>query len=512
MANSTTQIGKDVIESLTLGMYDDARIIFREYIQNSADQIDQAVEGRLFLNKQEGKIEIDINELNKTISFFDNATGIKSDEVELALKNIAKSSKDRAKNKGFRGLGRLGGLAYADKLVFETSFKGEDVKSFLVWDAKKLKNIINNREQKEDAVSVIDSITQFRTEAHKTDSHYFKVSLTGVNNKSLLDRKDVYQYLSMVAPVPYSKGFLFKDKIIDKANELNYPIDEYQIFIKNEQIFKAYTTSIYEGSNGNKKKIDEVYDIETYEIRDTKDGLLAWGWYSLSNLTKVMPAINYARGLRLRKGNIQIGLENALNKLFKEDRGSNYFFGEIHVISPNLIPNARRDYFLENSDLEIFEKQIDIKFSELHKLYYFSSTVRNEKKKVDNFYDFSNDYQKKCNTGFSDKTEEEKYQNDFSDKQEKASTAKEKLKKIKNNNDSKVKQKLYQKIIGNEKQNTVDISTIQDDKKTKYITDDISALSRKDKKLVSKIFGVIDIILTPDISELLKQKIKEELQ
>ena len=38
---STPQIGKDVIESLTLGMYEDCRFIYREYIQNSADAIER---------------------------------------------------------------------------------------------------------------------------------------------------------------------------------------------------------------------------------------------------------------------------------------------------------------------------------------------------------------------------------------------------------------------------------------------------------------------------------------
>ena len=40
---SKPTIGKDVIESLTFSMYEDSRFIFREYIQNSADQIDKAV-------------------------------------------------------------------------------------------------------------------------------------------------------------------------------------------------------------------------------------------------------------------------------------------------------------------------------------------------------------------------------------------------------------------------------------------------------------------------------------
>ena len=45
MSNNTIdnpQIGKDVIESLTLGMYEDCRFIYREYIQNAADAVDKA--------------------------------------------------------------------------------------------------------------------------------------------------------------------------------------------------------------------------------------------------------------------------------------------------------------------------------------------------------------------------------------------------------------------------------------------------------------------------------------
>ncbi len=42
--NFKAVIGKDVIESLTIGMYDDSRFIYREYIQNAADQIDKARE------------------------------------------------------------------------------------------------------------------------------------------------------------------------------------------------------------------------------------------------------------------------------------------------------------------------------------------------------------------------------------------------------------------------------------------------------------------------------------
>ena len=37
-----SKIGKNVLENLTQAMYSDSRIIYREYIQNSTDQIDIA--------------------------------------------------------------------------------------------------------------------------------------------------------------------------------------------------------------------------------------------------------------------------------------------------------------------------------------------------------------------------------------------------------------------------------------------------------------------------------------
>ena len=35
--------GANIIENLTTGMYQDSKVIYREYIQNACDQIDKAV-------------------------------------------------------------------------------------------------------------------------------------------------------------------------------------------------------------------------------------------------------------------------------------------------------------------------------------------------------------------------------------------------------------------------------------------------------------------------------------
>ena len=65
MENYKPHIGKNVIETLTLGMYENAHFIYREYVQNAADQIDVAVEEGILDKKNDGRIDISIDKENK---------------------------------------------------------------------------------------------------------------------------------------------------------------------------------------------------------------------------------------------------------------------------------------------------------------------------------------------------------------------------------------------------------------------------------------------------------------
>ena len=96
------QIGKDVIESLTLGMYEDCRFIYREYIQNAADAIDKAVSEGL-MEKSHNQIMVSID-AERRIVIEDNGTGISRKNVANILLNIAHSTKQRGIDKGFRSL------------------------------------------------------------------------------------------------------------------------------------------------------------------------------------------------------------------------------------------------------------------------------------------------------------------------------------------------------------------------------------------------------------------------
>ena len=261
---SLPMIGKDVLESLTMSMYDDSVSIYREYIQNSADAIDKAISHGI-INKNDQAIHINIDSDQKSILIEDNATGIAQQDFKSTLQNVAVSRKTKGTDKGFRGIGRLGGVGYCDTLIFETSFKGESTKSVMVWNAKEFRDIINDHEQKEHAAIVIDQITNTYTEDAPAEDHYFRVIMQNVTSSELLDRKNVELYLSMVAPVPYPVGFVFRSKIYDELKKEGLSIDEYKIFINGDLLTKPYTSSIYSDGKGRKEKYDDVFDLQFFK-------------------------------------------------------------------------------------------------------------------------------------------------------------------------------------------------------------------------------------------------------
>src|SRR5215510_7024728 len=149
--------GANILENLTTGMYQDSKVIYREYIQNSCDQIDKAEQLGIFRTRDpnskypdlgEGVVNIWLNPKERNIVIEDNATGIKAEEFQRILGNIADSDKIIGQDKGFRGIGRLCGLAYCKRLVFTSRWSGEKIVSIMSCDAQKMREMINEANTK----------------------------------------------------------------------------------------------------------------------------------------------------------------------------------------------------------------------------------------------------------------------------------------------------------------------------------------------------------------------------
>lgn len=247
-------VGKNILDNLTTGMYADSKVIYREYIQNACDQIDLAIKLGI-LSPDEGNVDIYIDSKKRYISIKDNATGVRAANFIEDVGDIANSNKEIGKNKGFRGIGRLCGLAYCKTLKFTTSYLGESIKSIMTCDAQKMRAmLVENKKYTLD--EIWDAIVAYTTDVENENEHYFEVEMFDINkeNTDLLDDAKVREYLSFVAPVPYKNTFILRNKIYDYANSIGYHIDEYCVRVNGSQIFKEYTSNGLQGATSGIKK------------------------------------------------------------------------------------------------------------------------------------------------------------------------------------------------------------------------------------------------------------------
>ena len=103
---SDVMIGKYAIESLTTGMYTDPFVIYREYIQNAADSIDEAIKSKT-IDKSQTLIKVAIDSANRKIVIEDNGTGLKSASAYRVLSDIGNSQKIQGQNRGIHWVNTL---------------------------------------------------------------------------------------------------------------------------------------------------------------------------------------------------------------------------------------------------------------------------------------------------------------------------------------------------------------------------------------------------------------------
>jgi molecular chaperone HtpG len=378
-------IGVNILETLTTGMYRDAKVIYREYIQNACDQIDEAVFLGLY-ERQDGNIEIFTDA--DSISIEDNATGIPAEQFKEILYSIGESKKTAGRNRGFRGIGHWCGFAHCETLVFIAKAAGESVESIMTCNAAKMRSMMLEHRLKVIEYSIDDVLsctTEFSTnEVTNTNTHYFKVVMKGVTDAKdeICNHQFVKDYLSFIIPVGYATEFRFKKQIHEYANEIGQSITEYNVRINGEPVRKQYKPTFTTRGKGD----DEIKGIRFKNFNYDNGNLMAWMWFGVSSFKAQMIPANKMRGIRLRSMNIQVGDESALQRLFDEShgRGLYYYIGEVFAVSNDLLPDSQRDYFESGEARTQFERLLYSFFNdELKSIYYAGSKVNSAFDKID---------------------------------------------------------------------------------------------------------------------------------
>jgi molecular chaperone HtpG len=343
-------VGKDILELLSSSMYISPLSIYREYIQNAADAIDEARAVGVLKSDEAGRVDIMIDRVTRTFRIRDNGVGLDGSRFVDRLTSFGASAKRGRGFRGFRGVGRLAGIGYAQELIFRARGNGDQSIRELRWDCRKLKELLRSENGNVDLEELVfEAVTVREAAGQGWPSHFFEVEVRGIvrhKNDHLLDPDAISAYLAQVAPVPFSPTFIHAGAINDAVGE-SVNMGEVEIFLPDSlmPVYRPYRQEIDLGGG----KSDAVKEIELINIPSLEGGTAAIGWVLHHGYTGALPGNALVKGLRLRVGNVQIGDERLLDDVFPESRFNGWCIGEIHVVDPRVIPNGRRDHFEQNA-------------------------------------------------------------------------------------------------------------------------------------------------------------------
>jgi hypothetical protein len=202
---------------------------------------------------------------------------------------------------------------------------------------------------------LIPAHSTITVEDEDSDSHYTMVELYKVrdDSKALKDHGQLAQYLGTTAPVDFDPEFPHA-KTVDGWLRQHVPdYDTVPLSLNGQPIYKPYLTEL--------KPPQMIFvldqDDHSQQGGSRSEGVgqefLAFCWYC-EHTEKGQLGDNLRRGLTYRLKNFAVG-DNQLPRTtlwHSSPERAYYFFGEIHVCDPDIVPSSDRDNFEQNDARE----------------------------------------------------------------------------------------------------------------------------------------------------------------
>jgi len=332
-----------VLEAVSQGLYPDRKHIVREFVQNAYDALGD-------LRRQEPAVPLEPVEITvspPSLIIADKGLGM-SNETMRRYRYLGFSGKDRGTHAGFRGIGKYSAVGVCDKLIVRSSRLGESKSYQVVIDAAEMFKRLQDKNTPLE--EVLRSHSHFTEDVEKPEQHYTFVELHGIHKDAseLLDEKVVKPYLVRVAPLPFDPAFTHGNEIRDRLRQIIPGFLEAQILLNGKPVYKPYFENCLRPG---------------YEPVFPSDGTanpIAFAWYC-QHAGKGQfrePGEQGTKGHRhpdsglvYRVSNFAVGDGSLPRKtlwLTTPERAF-YFFGEIHVLDPGVIPSSDRDNFEDTS-------------------------------------------------------------------------------------------------------------------------------------------------------------------
>ncbi len=381
------QLGVHLLETITLGMYSEPLHCVREYIQNAFDSIRTARRKGL-LGFEEGCIDVTVDPHLKLLQICDDGMGLSPEAaivqlVDIGYSDKADSTEAAAANAGFRGIGRMAGLSYCGRLIFETSDGGGRTCS-VTFDAQAINRLTRPGQAPTTIANAINSNCTPDDWPSDSDERFFRVSLEQVTNTVLLDVEALASYLEQTAPVRQDPTkWKFQQKIRSFAERAGHPesLDTVSIRIRGadgavlREVYRPFKDSfLTRDGRGNRRRTVDVTDVVALPRNGDYQGW--WGWLAQHPRHGALADVPFG-GIRVRMHNIAVGDQSLVQALWKTPFLAMWCFGEVHVVDPALIPNSQRADFEPSDALSRLHAQLADEMRRIQKEIRDESKDRN---------------------------------------------------------------------------------------------------------------------------------------
>jgi molecular chaperone HtpG len=282
------------------------------------------------------------------------------------LRRIAYSEKKVGEEAGYKGIGRLAGIAVADKLKISSTSYGDPELHHFEFRAREMREEVSENKKRgiqEPATAVINRHTDLWSAPIDQRDHYTIVELRGISESwpELLNAKALKEYIGDIAPVDFSPDFTWGLKISQRIRQSVPDYSPKTIYLSmpngdRTRVYKPYV---------NEMLIAEPEYIEVVD-HSNPNSILAFCWFATKGqtiLNQVRPAgkIFSVDGNDPRDKKRFAGLVYKLFGFSIGDRSlpvrtlwgqsfprALWFTGEIHIIDKDVLPTTDRSDFIEN--------------------------------------------------------------------------------------------------------------------------------------------------------------------
>lgn len=365
-----------VVQILSEDLYPRKLETIREYIQNASDALDDWLRISDLVADDLGEPQIKLSIQSRSLIIYDNGIGMMEEDIPK-LKRIAYSEKKVGEEAGYKGIGRLAGIAVADKLKFSSTSYGDPKLYHFEFRAADMRRDISEKKKlgiQEPASPVIRRHTDiWWTDVDPAD-HYTIVEIRDIKEScsDLLDPTKLIEYIGDIAPVDFSPMFSHGTKISENLTRYVPDYSPKTIYLsdstsgKRIPIYKPYTDSM------------KIAEPGFMEIRDpiNPSKLLAYAWYTSNAeeiLSKLRPTgrIFQVPGETVEQRRRFAGVVYKLFGFSIGDRSlpertlwttararAAWFTGEIHVVDKQIMPTTDRTNFVESGACKQFYQEI----------------------------------------------------------------------------------------------------------------------------------------------------------